>query len=130
VFRNEPNIRAYVDAVLTGNIPITTGRIIDQEELLATSYATGLRNGRIEDEDLRSIRIESPQLSRHYDSLVNKLSDAGALEAYLDDDGKAGLRLSELGKLFEDETLALFFSPAVKSTLAEKTSTGRELHYA
>lgn len=130
VFRNESNIRVYADAVLTGNIPITTGRVIDDEELLAASYATGLRNGRIEDEDLCSIRIESPRLSRHYDALVNELSDAGALDAFLDDDGKAGLRLSELGRLFEDETLALFFSPAVKSTLALKASTGRALHYA
>lgn len=118
VFRNEPNIRAYVDGVLAGSIPIVTGRAIDQEELLAASYATGLRNGRIEDEELRSMRTGSPQLSRHYDSLVRKLSVLGALESYLDDDGKAGLRLSELGRLFEDETLALFFSPAVKNTLA------------
>jgi hypothetical protein len=28
------------------------------------------------------------------------------------------LRLSKLGRLFEDETLALFFSPAVQRTLA------------
>jgi coproporphyrinogen III oxidase-like Fe-S oxidoreductase len=130
VFRNEPNIRAYVDAVLTGSVPITTGRVIDQEELLATSYATGLRTGRTEDEVMRSIRMETPKLSRHYDSLVDELSAVGALEAYLDDDGEEGLRLSELGKLFEDETLALFFSPAVKRTLAEKTLSRREPHYA
>jgi len=128
VFRNEPDIRAYVDAVLAGSIPITTGRVIDQEELLATSYATGLRNGRVEDEDLRSIRAGSPQLARHYDALVGELSAVGALEAYLGDDGKAGLRLSELGRLFEDETLALFFSPAVKSALAGRTPAGRELN--
>jgi hypothetical protein len=39
---------------------MSTGRIIDEEELLATSYATELRNGRIEDRDLRSIRINTP----------------------------------------------------------------------
>jgi oxygen-independent coproporphyrinogen III oxidase len=122
VFRNESNIQSYVDAVLTGGIPITTGRVIDERELLATSYATGLRNGRIEDEDLRSIRLEYPQLSRCYDALVHELSVNGVLEQYLDDNGKAGLRLSRLGKLFEDETLALFFSPAVKSALVEKAS--------
>lgn len=130
VLRNERNIGAYVDSVLAGNIPITTGRIIDDEELLAMSYATGLRTGRVEDEDLRSIGIENPQLRRHYDALVKELSNAGALEAYLDNDGKAGLQLSELGRLFEDETLALFFSPAVKNALAGKASIGRELHYA
>jgi len=129
-FRNETNIRAYVDAVLTGSMPITAGRVIDQEELLAASYATELRTGRIEGEEMRSIRMESPELSRHYDSLVDELSAVGALEAYLDNDGEAGLRLSKLGKLFEDETLALFFSPAVKSTLAEKKSARHAPHYA
>lgn len=129
VFRNQPDIRAYVDAVLAGNSPIVAGRVIDQEELLATSYATGLRDGRIEDEDLRSIRIERPELSRYYESLVDKLSAVGASEAYVSDDGQTGLRLSGLGRLFEDETLALFFSPAVKNALAERTSAQRELHH-
>lgn len=125
VFRNQPDIRAYVDAVLTGDNPIVTGRRIDQEELLATSYATGLRNGRAEDEELRSLRSRCPQLSKHYDALVGELSAVGVVESYLDDDGRAGLRLSELGRLFEDETLALFFSPAVKNALAGRTSTAR-----
>lgn len=118
IFRNESNIRSYVDCVLTGNIPITKGRIIDEEEFLATSYATGLRNGRIEDKDLRSIRGKKSDLSLHYDKLVKKLSNIGILEPYLDDNGETGLRISTLGKLFEDETLALFFSPAIKRTLA------------
>ncbi|HWS56637.1 MAG TPA: radical SAM protein [Pyrinomonadaceae bacterium] len=121
VFRNESNIRSYVDCVLAGDIPIASGRVIDEEELLATSYATGLRNGRIEDEDLRSIRRKNPGLSSHYEGLVRQLRDIGILEPYADDDGNTGLRLSELGKLFEDETLALFFSPAVKRTLAMKS---------
>jgi oxygen-independent coproporphyrinogen III oxidase len=123
VFRNETNIRSYVDCVLTGNVPMCTGRIIDEEELLATSYATGLRNGRIEDKDLCSIRIKKPELSLHYEKLVKKLCDLGILDPYMDDNGKTGLRLSQLGKLFEDETLALFFSPAVKKTLAMKASS-------
>ena len=49
VFRNEADINAYVECVLSGNIPIATGRIMDEEELLATSYATGSpEDGRIE----------------------------------------------------------------------------------
>jgi len=127
VFRNEPDIRRYVDAVLAGGLPITTGRVVDQEELLATSYATGLRNGRAEDEELRSLRRQCPQLSRHYDSMVTRLTAVGALESYFDDDGTAGLRLSELGRLFEDETLALFFSPAVQSALAWTPSPAHAL---
>ena len=120
VFRNEPGIRSYADCVLTGNIPIATGRIIDEEELLATSYATGLRNGRTENSNLSSIRQRRPELSLHYEKLAKTLRDIGVVEPYVDDNGRAGLRLSKLGRLFEDETLALFFSPAVKRTLAMK----------
>lgn len=121
VFRNEPNIRSYVDGVLTGNIPITAGRVINEEELLATSYATGLRNGRIEDPDLRSIQRKKTELSSYYENLVKQLGEIGILEPYTNDHGETGLRISELGRLFEDETLALFFSPAVKETLAVKS---------
>lgn len=120
VFRNESNIRSYVDCVGAGNIPITTGRIIDEEELLATSYATGLRTGRVEDKNLSSIRKRKPELSLHYETLEKRLRDIGILESYMHKNGKTGLRMSELGKLFEDEVLALFFSPAVKRALALK----------
>jgi len=130
VFRNESDIRAYVDAVLRGAIPVATGRTVDEEEMLATSYATGLRTGRVEDEYLRTLRAAHPQLSTYYDALVKKLSNAGALEAYLDDGGCAGLRLSSLGRLFEDETLSLFFSPAVKSALSMKMPGERKLQHA
>ena len=44
----------------------------------------------------------------------------GILNPYADSEGKDGLRLSELGRLFEDETLALFFSPAVKHALTAR----------
>jgi oxygen-independent coproporphyrinogen III oxidase len=120
IFRNESNIRSYVGSVLGGNIPITTGRIIDEEELLATSYATGLRNGRIEDEDLQSIKKRKPVLSTHYEKLVDQLSTIGILESYPLSNGKEGLQISELGTLFEDETLSLFYSPAVKRSLSMK----------
>jgi oxygen-independent coproporphyrinogen-3 oxidase len=130
VFRNEADINAYVECVLRGNIPIATGRIMDDEEMLATSYATGLRNGRIEDEELGSMRRRMPELSLHYERLVEMLGNIGILESYRGGGGQAGLRLTELGKLFEDETLALFFSPAVKGALAMKMPGERKLHYA
>jgi oxygen-independent coproporphyrinogen III oxidase len=122
MFRNESTTRSYVDCVSAGNIPIATGRIIDEEELLATSYATGLRNGRMEDDDLRAIRCRKHELSQHYQGLENKLRNIGVLEPYIHDNGKRGMRISELGKLFEDEVLALFFSPAVKGAVASKGS--------
>lgn len=118
VFRNESNIRFYEDCVLASNIPIATGRMIDEDELLATSYATGLRYGRIEDKALFNIRMNNPSLSSHYDKLVKLLIDVGVLEH----NDETGLRLSELGRLFEDETLTLFFSPAVRRQLAMNVS--------
>jgi len=123
MFRNVPTIRSYVDTVLAGDAPIATGRVIDEEELLAASYATGLRNGRIEDEDLRSIRGKRYELSTHYQNLETSLRDLGILESYMDDNGRSGTRISELGKLFEDEVLALFFSPAVKKAVAGQVAT-------
>ncbi|MGY4238283.1 coproporphyrinogen III oxidase-like Fe-S oxidoreductase [Bradyrhizobium sp. USDA 4449] len=130
MFRNESNIRTYVDTVLKGGIPVTTGRTVDEEELLAASYATGLRTGRIEDEGLRSMQAARPQLATYYDALVNKLSNAGVLEGYLDDNGRAGLRLSTLGRLFEDEALSVFFSPTVKRALSVKMTGERKLQHA
>lgn len=122
VFRNESSIQSYIDRVLSGNIPIATGRFIDEEELLAASYATGLRNGRIENSDLRLIRQRKPELSFHYENLVKRLCDVGVLESYMDNNGQEGLQLSRLGRLFEDEILTLFFSPTVKRTLAMRVT--------
>jgi oxygen-independent coproporphyrinogen-3 oxidase len=85
--------------------------------LLATSYATGLRNGRIENAALRAIGARKPQLSAHYRALGGMLSDIGILEPYGNGVGEDGLRLTELGRLFEDETLALLFSLTVKRAL-------------
>ena len=55
------------------------------------------------------MRRRKPELSLHYERLVEMLGNIGILESYRDGGGQAGLRLTELGKLFEDETLALFF---------------------
>jgi coproporphyrinogen III oxidase-like Fe-S oxidoreductase len=120
IFRNEANVRRYVDAVGVSVPPIATGRTIDAEELLATSYATGLRTGRVEDHDLQLARSANPELSHHYDGLVDEMVGLGVLEEYVADGGLPAVGLTELGRLFEDETLALFFSPAVKSALARQ----------
>jgi coproporphyrinogen III oxidase-like Fe-S oxidoreductase len=118
IFRNEANVRRYVDAVGVGLPPIATGRTVDADELLATSYATGLRTGRVENEELQRARSANPDLARHYDDLVDEMVGLGVLEKYVADGGLMGVGLTELGRLFEDETLALFFSPAVKRALA------------
>jgi len=127
MFRNESDVGSYIDAMAKGRVPITTGRIIDEGELLALSYATGLRNGRVEDEDLHLIRDRKPELSRHYQQMEAKLCSIGILEHYTSIDGKTGLRMTQLGKLFEDEVLALFFSPEVKRILASKKLVSLDL---
>ncbi len=117
VFRNDASIGGYADRVLAGDVPIASGRAIDDEELLAMSYATGLRSGRIEDVRLRALGARQSRLSEHYRALVGRLLDLGILEPYANDAGEEGLRLTDLGRLLEDETLALFFSPAVERAL-------------
>jgi oxygen-independent coproporphyrinogen-3 oxidase len=118
IFRNDPDIGAYVERVSSGHLPVASGRIIDDAELLATSYATGLRHGRFEDEALRLLGRREPELAAHYGQLVRNLQDVGVLELRVPEDGTERLHLSELGKLYEDEALALFYSPAVKRALA------------
>lgn len=117
LFRNDPGIRGYIDRVSAGSIPIATARTIDVSELLATSYATGLRDGRIETPALAASRHRAPTLAAHYDALVRSLRGLGILDADRDRQGYPRLHLSELGRLFEDETLARFFSPAVQQAL-------------
>jgi len=120
VFRNDADIRGYVDRALAGEVPITGGRAIDDAELLAMSYATGLRGGRSEDAELRALGRRRPRLAQHYRDLVGRLVDLSILAPYADAAGEAGLRLTELGRLLEDETLALFFSPAVQRALTAR----------
>jgi coproporphyrinogen III oxidase-like Fe-S oxidoreductase len=117
VFRNDASIRTYVDRVLSDDVPIVAGRIIDDDELLAKSYATGLRTGRVADAALCAIAARRPRLSTLYRTQTDRLAALGVLDPYADDEGRGGLRLSELGRLFEDETLALFFSPSVRRAL-------------
>jgi coproporphyrinogen III oxidase-like Fe-S oxidoreductase len=122
VFRNNPDISGYADRVLSGGSPIVTGRAVNDEELLAASYATGLRNGRVENPALRAIGARKSQLSTYYEALADMLTELAVLEPWTDDNDENGLRLTELGRLFEDETLALFFSPAVKHALMARAA--------
>ncbi len=129
MFRNETSIGAYTDAAMAGRCAVTAGRALDGEETLAASYATALRTGRVEDTALAKVRIAHPRLVRQYDALVRQYRDLGVLETYRDPNDRTGLRLSQLGRLFEDETLARFFSPSVKAALSAREPQ-RALRYA
>jgi hypothetical protein len=69
--------------------------------------------------DHAAARGRRPDASDHYDGLVHDLVRLGVLKEYVSERMPA-LGLTELGRLFEDETLALFFSPAVKRALARQ----------
>jgi coproporphyrinogen III oxidase-like Fe-S oxidoreductase len=125
IFRNSADIPTYVARVLKDESPIATARCIDDTELLAASYATGLRGGRVESRDVCEIGLRLPRLAAHYSALVERLRSLGVLEDYVDAYGREGLRLTELGRLFEDETLALFFSPAVQKALVAPARSAR-----
>ena len=117
VLRNIADIGGYIDTVAACGSALATGFVMDPQEMLAASYATGLRNGRVEDDALRRLRFECADLARQYDALAGQLAGLGVLEATSTDAGEAALHLTDLGRLFEDETLSLFFSPAVRRRL-------------
>ena len=116
-FRNTPDITQYIEWVEKGTIPIATGRLITPEEIVAASYVVGLRTARIKNANVEYVRECSPELNRHYHELEDKLICLGVLEHVTHGDG-SDLRLTTLGRLFEDEVLALFYSPAVQRALA------------
>lgn len=122
-FRNDTAMDGYARRLHGAALPIASGRVIDDEELLAMSYATGLRSGRVVDDALRAIEVRRAPFCAHYANLAAALAALGVLGP-LEENGlrEAGLRLTELGRLFEDEVLALFFSPAVRQALAARAA--------
>jgi oxygen-independent coproporphyrinogen-3 oxidase len=118
-YRNDSNISKYIQTVLSGGSPIVSGRVIDNEELLAMSYVTGLRKGRIETAKLMAIKRANANLSADYEQLTERLLHLGVLERFNVSADVRGLRLTELGRLFEDEVLSMFFSPTVKQKLTD-----------
>lgn len=120
--RNVQGIDAYVTRInaLTadpGNkLPFGSALPLDWGEYLAASYVVGLRTIRSDSDDDRFARKIVPQLSRHYRALERKLLSLGILERVAVGRRK-GLKLTTLGKLFEDEVLSLFYSPNVQREL-------------
>ncbi|MDB5195097.1 MAG: hypothetical protein JWO84_281 [Parcubacteria group bacterium] len=109
-FRNDVSIDGYMTRIENGLPPIATVRPIDDEERLAASYVVGLRSIRTEDRYVKGVIERLPGLYREYRVLAARLTDLGLIEPV-----QEGERLSELGRLFEDEILSLFYSPSVRS---------------
>jgi oxygen-independent coproporphyrinogen III oxidase len=108
-FRNVFGKQEYVKMVESGKYPITTAWEITPEEQLAASYVVGLRTERIEG-------LTSEKEENHYQQLEHRLRALGLTEEFSIANAK-GVRLTQLGQLFEDEVLSLFYSPAVLAAL-------------
>ncbi|KND50137.1 MAG: oxygen-independent coproporphyrinogen III oxidase [Parcubacteria bacterium C7867-008] len=113
-FRNTTKTPDYVNRLETGFNPIESGFTFDPDEHLAASYVVGLRTGRL---PFQAHVYASEVAVSYYDRLIHELSKVKVLELVNSDSGTM-IRLSELGRLFEDEILALFYSPRVLELLA------------
>lgn len=110
-FRNNTNVGSYVDAVETreSNI-VESSLVLGSVEYLAASYVVGLRGVRFETADDINAREMCPELSSHYSELEARFLELNLIEE-CEEGGRSGLRLSLLGRLFEDEVLSLFYLP-------------------
>lgn len=115
-FRNTTDVDDYVARIEGGQSAVATALGLDPLEYLAASYVVGLRTGRMEPELLE---FEKPPIAgdvAHYKVLEERFLDLGLLERSQVGNEQV-LRLTRLGQLFEDEVLALFYSPWVKEAL-------------
>lgn len=106
-FRNLADIESYTVRAGSGRAALGSHRFMDAGEWLAGSYVVGLRTGRVG-------RSES---TRYYRDLEIRMVALGVLERFTAEDGAMGLRMTPLGRLFEDEVLASFYSPAIQKAL-------------
>lgn len=111
-FRNNPTIPGYLEAIEAHCLALTSARRLDAEEQLAGSYVVGLRTVWQETAAIRALRNTQPTLADHYDQLIQELTGIGVLAW----NGPA-LSMTQLGRLFEDEILSLFYSPSVQHQL-------------
>lgn len=115
-FRNTANIGLYVEQAEKGFLPVEKGLVLTAAEYLAASYALGLRNVRMETELLHELETKEPALALKYQHLCAQLMELELLER-VSFNTLSGLRLTQRGRLFEDEILSLFWSPSVAERL-------------
>lgn len=114
-FRNDTSLDGYLTRVENDLDPASTARVIDDEERLAASYVVGLRSVRRECEETVRLRTALPRLSEEYAARIERLAALGLVEQ-----SNGTERLTDLGCLFEDEILSLFYSPAAKRVIASR----------
>jgi len=104
----------YIERLRSGEHAITFGFSIDASERLAALFALGLKNG-VSHQEIHDAYLGQPDCGAYMAQIVNpriqSYVNAGLLEAK---DGV--IEFSRLGKLFENEICASFYSPAVVAT--------------
>ena len=115
--RNTTDIGEYIRRVLNQSSAIKSSLALTADERFAASFVIGLRTERWESAQSDDSLVD-PVILRHYKVLVAELMSLGLLEE-ISLDGGRGLTLSRLGRLYEDEVLALFYSPAVLKSLRQ-----------
>ncbi|MBI4836672.1 MAG: radical SAM protein [Candidatus Abawacabacteria bacterium] len=116
-FRNTCDIQTYQHQLKNGQLAIAVGKEFTTEEKIAATYVIGLRKGDIIPNDVEKIghQKKTQETFEHYNHLITELVKLNILEQ------KSGkLNLTFLGRLFEDEVLALFYSPSVKEILSSR----------
>ena len=113
-FRNEMSIKEYAKQIEAKGHAIATGKKFSDEEKIAASYVIGLRTIWQKDKVYQQLtkKKQNQSIINHYKTLVDQLVGNGILEY-----GKNSLRLTQLGRLYEDEVLAMFYSRTVKRIL-------------
>lgn len=113
-FRNECDVAKWSGRVLCGHATtIATGLPFTDVERLAATYVVGLRSTRVVTDVTRALEMSEPELAQHFAGLVGQLSALGLLAS----EHSGEFAFTSRGRLFEDEILALFFSPAVRARL-------------
>lgn len=115
--RNHCDIMYYMQSIKNNTPRSITGLLLNDEEKIAASYVIGLRNLYYETPEIHFILKKNPTLWTHYSLLVEKLLHLHILEECQNEFHEKSLRLSRGGRLFEDEILALFYSPSVQVRL-------------
>ena len=113
-------VQKYIQKVMENGHAITYGFPLTDDELLAGKFALGLKRG-VPLEEIHEFLSVSPECGPYNNMILRpstKLIESGLLEVT---DGK--VRFTRIGRLFENEICATFYSPRVRYLAHERRGT-------
>src|SRR3989338_5284869 len=116
-------VQKYIQKVMENGHAITYGFPLTDDELLAGKFALGLKRG-VPLEEIHEFLSVSPECGPYNNMILRpstKLIESGLLEVT---DGK--VRFTRIGRLFENEICATFYSPRVRYLAHERRGTVTE----